>query len=142
MAGWIPGILWALVCMIVAFVYAQKHGYIVKKTEKTSAKEAFKIVLDAVPSLFMIVIIIGGILSGVFTPTEASGIAVIYAFILAVFVYRSIPLSKIKKVLVDAGVMTTIIMLIIGASSVLSFVLSVTGLPQAISNALLSISHN
>ena len=142
MAGWIPGILWALVCMIVAFVYAQKHGYIVRKTERTSAKEAFKIVLDAVPSLFMIVIIIGGILSGVFTPTEASGIAVIYAFILAVFVYRSIPLSKIKKVLVDAGVMTTIIMLIIGASSVLSFVLSFTGLPQAISNALLSISHN
>nr|MBP3282667.1 TRAP transporter large permease [Treponema sp.] len=142
MAGWIPGILWALVCMIVAFVYAQKHGYIVRKTERTSAKEAFKIVLDAVPSLFMIVIIIGGILSGVFTPTEASGIAVIYAFILAVFVYRSIPLSKIKKVLVDAGVMTTIIMLIIGASSVLSFVLSFTGLPQAISNALLGISHN
>lgn len=142
MAGWIPGILWALVCMIVAFIYAKKHGYIVNKTEKTSVKEALFIILDAIPPLFLIVIIIGGILSGYFTPTEASGVAVIYAFILAVFVYRSIPLKEIKKVFVSAGITTGIIMLIIGASSVLSFVLSFTGLPQVISRAILGISSN
>lgn len=142
MAGWIPGILWALVCMVVAFVYAKKHGYIVNKTEKTSVKEALFIILDAIPPLFLIVIIIGGILSGYFTPTEASGVAVIYAFILAVFVYRSIPLKEIKKVFVSAGITTGIIMLIIGASSVLSFVLSFTGLPQVISRVILGISSN
>jgi tripartite ATP-independent transporter DctM subunit len=142
MAGWIPGLLWAAVCMIVVFVYASKKGYVVKRTEKITAKEVFKTLWQAIPSLFLIVIIIGGILSGYFTPTEASGIAVIYAFILSVCVYRSIKLKDIKTVFVNAGVMTTIIMLIIGASSVLSFVLSFTGLPQAISSALLAISDN
>ncbi len=142
MAGWIPGLIWAAVCMIVVFIYASKKGYVVKRTEKITAKEVFKTLWDAIPSLFLIVIIIGGILSGYFTPTEASGIAVIYAFILSVCVYRTIKLKDIKSVFVNAGVMTTIIMLIIGASSVLSFVLSFTGLPQAISSALLAVSDN
>lgn len=142
MAGWIPGLIWAAVCMLVVFIYASKKGYIVKRTTKITFKEVIKTLWEAIPSLFLIVIIIGGILTGKFTPTEASGIAVIYAFILAVCVYRNIKLKDIKQVLVNSGVMTTIIMLIIGASSVLSFVLSFTGLPQAISAALLSISEN
>ena len=142
MAGWIPGLLWAFICGLVTFVYATKHGYIVKRTKKLSFGEVIRTILEAIPSLLLIVIIIGGILSGYFTPTEASGVAVIYAFILAVFVYRSIKISEIPQVLVNAGVTTTIIMLIIGASSVLSFVLSFTGLPQAISSALMGISSN
>ena len=142
MAGWIPGLLWAFICGLVAFVYATKHGYIVKRTKKLSFGEVIRTILEAIPSLLLIVIIIGGILSGYFTPTEASGVAVIYAFILAVFVYRSLKISEIPQVLVNAGVTTTIIMLIIGASSVLSFVLSFTGLPQAISSALMGISSN
>ncbi|WP_036610034.1 TRAP transporter large permease [Oribacterium sp. P6A1] len=142
MAGWIPGLLWAVLCGAVAFAYAAKNGYVVKRTENITLKEAWSTFCRAVPSLLMIVIIIGGILSGLFSPTEAAGVAVIYAFILAVFVYRSIGLQDIYKVLVDAGTMTTIVMLIIGASQVLSFVLSFTGLPQAISALLLSVSEN
>ncbi len=141
MAGWIPGLLWALLCMIVAFVYARKKGYVVKR-DKMTVSIVMKTIWDAIPSLFLIVIIIGGILSGYFTPTEASGVAVIYAFILSVFVYRSIKLKEMPKLLVDTAVMTTIVMLIIGASSVLSFVMSFTGLPQAISNFMLGISDN
>jgi tripartite ATP-independent transporter DctM subunit len=101
-----------------------------------------KTIVDAIPSLLLIVIIIGGILSGLFTPTEASGIAVAYAFILSVFVYRSIKLSELPDILVNAAVMTTVVMLIIGASSVLSFVLSFTGLPAAISKMVLGITDN
>lgn len=142
MAGWIPGLLWAAACMIVAVFYASKRGYVVKRSDGLTAGEAVKIVIDAVPSLLLIVIIIGGILSGYFTPTEASGVAVIYAFVLSVLIYRSITFKDLKKVLVNAGITTTTIMLIIGASSVLSFVLSFTGLPQAISNAMLNISQN
>lgn len=141
MAGWIPGLLWALLCMIVAFVYARKKGYVVKRDRMTFSI-VMKTIWDAIPSLFLIVIIIGGILSGYFTPTEASGVAVIYAFILSVFVYRSIKLKEMPQLLVDTAVMTTIVMLIIGASSVLSFVMSFTGLPQAISNFMLGISDN
>ncbi len=142
MAGWVPGLLWAFLCMVVAFLYAKKHGYVVKRGEKLTGAEIAKTVWDAIPSLLLIVIIIGGILSGYFTPTEASGVAVIYAFILSAFVYKSIKMSDVKDILVSAATMTTIVMLIIGASSVLSFVLSFTGLPQAISNLMLGISSN
>ena len=137
MAGWIPGLLWAACCMVVAFFYARKQGYVIKR-DKLTAKIVGKTIWDAIPSLFLVVIIIGGILSGKFTPTEASGVAVAYAFILSVFIYRTI----IPKLLVDAAVMTTIVMLIIGASSVLSFVMSFTGLPAAISKLVLGISSN
>ena len=127
--------------MGVAFFYGKKHGYVVK-SEAITASRVMKTVWEALPSLFLIVIIIGGILSGYFTPTEASGVAVVYAFILSVFIYRSIKPSQIMGILTDTAVMTTIVMLIIGASSVLSFVLSFTGLPQAISTLLLGVSEN
>lgn len=141
-AGWIPGLLWAGLCMVVAFCFAKKNGYVVRNAQKLTASQVLKTIWDAVPSLFMILIIIGGILGGVFSPTEASGIAVVYAFLLSVLIYRSIKLSEIKDILINTVTMTTIVMLVIGASSVLSFVLSFTGLPQAISNALLSVTDN
>lgn len=141
-AGWIPGLLWAGLCMVVAFCFAKKNGYVVRGAQKLTASQVLRTIWDAVPSLFMILIIIGGILGGVFSPTEASGIAVVYAFLLSVLLYRSIKLSEIKDILVNTAAMTTIVMLVIGASSVLSFVLSFTGLPQAISNALLSVTDN
>lgn len=141
MAGWIPGLLWAALCMIVAFVYAKKQGYVIKR-DKLTLSIVLKTIWEAIPSLFLIVIIIGGILSGYFTPTEASGVAVAYAFILSVFIYKTIKLSEIPRIFVDTAVMTTIVMLIIGASSVLSFVMSFTGLPAAISSLVLGISDN
>ena len=135
------GVSVAALCMVVACVYGAKHGYVMKR-DKMTAAIILKTIWEAIPSLFLIVIIIGGILSGYFTPTEASGVAVVYAFLLSVFVYKSIQIKDIPKILVDTAVMTTIVMLIIGASSVLSFVLSFTGLPQAISSLLLGISDN
>ena len=141
MAGWIPGLIWALFCMFVAFLYSKKHGYVIKR-DRLTAPIILKTIVDAIPSLFLIVIIIGGILSGYFTATEASGVAVLYAFILSVFVYKSIKIKEIPGILKETAVMTAIVMLIIGASSVLSFVLSFTGLPQAISSILLGISSN
>lgn len=127
--------------MLVAFLYGRKHGYVIQR-EKVTPSIALKTIWEAIPSLFLIVIIIGGILSGKFTPTEASGVAVVYAFLLSVVVYRTIKPSQILGILTDTAVMTTIVMLIIGASSVLSFVLSFTGLPQAISTLLLGVSDN
>lgn len=141
MAGWIPGLLWAALCMVVAFIYGRKHGYVIKR-DKLTVKIVLRTIWEAIPSLFLIVIIIGGILSGYFTPTEASAVAVAYAFILSVCVYRTIKLSEIPKIFVDTAIMTTIVMLIIGASSVLSCVMSFTGLPEAISALVLGISDN
>lgn len=137
MAGWIPGLLWTVCCMVVGYYIAKKNGY-VRKAESVSFGQAMRVIWEAVPSLFLIVIIISGILSGYFTPTEASGVAVAYAFILSVCFYRSIKLSEIPGILVNTAVMTTVVMLIIGASSVLSF----TGLPAAISKMVLGITDN
>ena len=123
--------------MVVGYYIAKKNGY-VRKVESVSFGQAMRVIWEAVPSLFLIVIIIGGILSGYFTPTEASGVAVAYAFILSVCFYRSIKLSEIPGILVNTAVMTTVVMLIIGASSVLSF----TGLPAAISKMVLGITDN
>lgn len=95
MAGWIPGLLWAFLCMIVAFIYGKKHGYVVKR-EKMTAAVVGKTILDSIPSLLLIVIIIGGILSGYFTPTEASGVAVIYAFIYQYLFIRALNYQRLK----------------------------------------------
>ena len=73
--------------MVVAFIYGRKHGYVIKR-DKLTVKIVLRTIWEAIPSLFLIVIIIGGILSGYFTPTEASAVAVAYAFILSVCVYR------------------------------------------------------
>ena len=142
MAGWIPGLLWTACCMVVALAYAAKHGYIRKDREKITGRLVLKTLWEAIPSLLLIVIIIGGILSGKFSPTEASGVAVVYALILSVVFYRSIKISDLPRIFLDTANMTTIVMLIIGASSVLSFVMSFTGLPAAISNLVLGISSN
>ncbi len=141
MAGWIPGLLWSGLCMLVAYWFARKHDY--RMTDSHFELRLFiKYLIEAVPSLFLIVIIIGGIVSGIFTPTEAAGIAVAYTFFLSVFVYRTINLAGLKKILSEAAVMTTIIMLIIGSSTVLSFIMSFTGIPQYISSFVLNISSN
>ena len=144
MAGWIPGLLWTAACMVVGYFIARKYGYVRKgeKARKLSGSEVLQTIWRAIPSLLLIVIIIGGILSGVFSPTEASAVAVAYAFILSVFIYKSIDLKDMPRILLQTANMTTVVMLIIGASSVLSFVLSFTGLPAAISKLVLSISDN
>ncbi|QGU96250.1 TRAP transporter large permease subunit [Clostridium bovifaecis] len=140
-AGWVPGLLWAFACGVVAWAYAKKHNY-VAKSSGFNAKEAVRAFIDAIPSLFLIVIIIGGITGGIFTATEAAGVAVAYTFILSVFFYRTIKVSDIPKLLTETAVMTSVIMLIIGASSVMSFVMSFTGIPTAISSMILGISDN
>ncbi|NND79383.1 MAG: TRAP transporter large permease subunit, partial [Maribacter sp.] len=87
LAGYIPGILTGLFLMVVAMVWAKKKGY--KVGQRSSLKEVFKTFIDALPSLFMLVVVIGGIVTGIFTATEASAIAVLYSFLLGLF-YKEI----------------------------------------------------
>ncbi len=91
MAGYIPGILWGLACMAVIFYFAKKKGY--RSTKKYSNSEKVKVFFQAIPCLLMIVIVIGGIISGIFTATEGSVVAVVYSLILSLFFYKSIKFS-------------------------------------------------
>lgn len=140
MSGYVPGILWCLACMAVAYIIAKKNKY--PTSERVPAKVLFQYFVDAIPSIFLIVIIIGGICSGIFTATESAAVAVVYTLFLAMIVYKSIKLSDLPGILRDACETTAVIMFLIAASAVMSFVLSFTGLPTAIGEALLSVSDN
>jgi tripartite ATP-independent transporter DctM subunit len=140
MAGYIPGILWGLACMIVIFFMAKKRGYVIR--QKFSGKEALQVVLQALPCLLLIVIVIGGIITGVFTATEGSVVAVVYSMILSLFFYRSIKPSELPKIFLESAEMTGIIIFLIGCSSIMSWVMAFTNIPAAVSSALLSLTSN
>ncbi|MGU8582373.1 TRAP transporter large permease [Clostridium perfringens] len=140
MAGYIPGILWGLSVMVVAFILAKKYKYSSKYI--ITFKEAIKIFIDALPSLALIFIIIGGIVGGVFTATEGAAVAVVYSFILSFFFYKSIKLKDIPRILLETVEMTGIIIFLIGVSSIMSWVMAFTNIPNAITELLLGISSN
>ncbi|NOQ91623.1 MAG: TRAP transporter large permease subunit [Flavobacteriaceae bacterium] len=139
LAGYIPGILTGLFLMIVASIWAKKHNY--KLGKRSTLKDVFKTFIIAIPSLLLLVIVIGGIITGVFTATEASAVAVLYTVILG-FIYKEISFKKLPQILLDSTSTTAIVMLLIGASMSMSWVMSYENLPQDISTTLLGISNN
>jgi len=139
LAGYIPGILTGLFLMIVAMIWSKKNNYKVGK--RSTLKEVFTEFINALPSLFLLVIVVGGIIFGIFTATEASAIAVLYTLVLG-FIYRELTVKGMPKVLLESIEITAIVMLLIGASMCMSWVLSFENIPQDISTFLLGISDN
>ncbi|MCI9122976.1 MAG: TRAP transporter large permease [Eubacterium sp.] len=140
MAGYIPGILWGLACMIVIFCIAKKRGY--RSSTTFTAKEKWNIFLQALPCLLLIIIVIGGIIGGIFTATEGSVVAVVYSLLLSLFGYKSIKIKDLPQILKDSAEMTGIIIFLIGVSSIMSWVMAFTNIPALVSSGLLSISNN
>lgn len=140
LAGYIPGLIWALACTIVAVAIAKKKGY--KGTEgKFSWSNLGRATLAALPSLGLIVVVIGGIVAGVFTATEGSAISVVYSLILGLL-YKNLNFKKIINILVESAKMSAIVVFLIGVSNILSWVMAFTGIPQMIGESLLSITKN
>lgn len=138
--GYVVGILWALAIMIVVFIVAKKRNYV---TPKSNVKiNVGKVIVDAIPSLLLIFIIIGGILTGTFTAIEASAICVVYSLALSMLFYKTISLKQLPSVIVQAVEMSGVVMLLIAASSLMSFAMAFTGLPAAISDLVLSFSDS
>lgn len=138
-AGYVPGLLIGLALMIVALIYS-----IIKKypTDKmVGFKVFFKRFIDAFPSLMLLVVVIGGIVAGIFTATEASAIAVIYTLVLG-FVYKEITVKDISPILLETVKTSAIVLLLIATSIAMSWVMSYENIPQEISNTLLAISDN
>lgn len=140
MGGYIPGILWGLGCMVAAFFVARKFGYYSK--ERISFSDGLKILLRAIPSLLLIVVVIGGIIGGVFTATEGAVVAVAYSLVLSLVFYRTITWHDLPKILLESAKTTGIIVFLIGVSSIMAWVMAFTSIPSAISSALLGISSN
>jgi len=139
-AGYLPGILVGLGLIAVAAVISVMKKYAVG--ERTGLMESLKRLLDAIPSLLLVVIVIGGIIAGIFTATEASAIAVIYSLILSVFIYREVKVSEIPAILLKTVETTAIVMILIGTSTAMSWILSYENIPQSISATLIALTDS
>jgi tripartite ATP-independent transporter DctM subunit len=140
LGGFIPGVMLGVGLMIVSYIFAIKRGY--PKERKYSWKEALVISRDAILGLMTAVIIMGGVISGVFTATESAAIAVVYAFFITFFVYREIPLKAMKGILYNALKTLAMVMALIAAASAFGWLMAYLRIPALATEALLTISHN
>jgi tripartite ATP-independent transporter DctM subunit len=139
LAGYIPGILTGIILMAVAAIFAYRKKYPVG--ELVGFKTGFFKFLDALPSLFLLVIVIGGIIAGYFTATEASAIAVLYTLILSM-IYKQVKFADMPQILLRTVGVTAIVLLLVATSMGLSWVMSYTNIPQSVSAGLLSLSSD
>ncbi|PPF43644.1 hypothetical protein C5B85_13205 [Pseudoclavibacter sp. AY1F1] len=133
-AGYIPGALWALACAVVVFFYARKHPEL-----RGKPLPAFGIILGtflkALPALGLIVVAIGGIVAGFFTPTEGSAVAVVYALLLS-FIYRTVSVKDLPRLLFESARTSSIVIFLIAVSSIMAFVMTYARLPQLLADTL------
>lgn len=140
MAGFMPGVLMGLALMVVVVVISMKKGY--KDTTKFSGREILKFFWDALLAMLMPVIVLGGIYTGLFTPTEAAVVAVVYGVVVGMFVYRNITPKSLMKILRDAAGSTAQVMILICAASLFGYVLTAHRIPDAIATFILGLSSN
>ncbi|EHN3234450.1 TRAP transporter large permease [Salmonella enterica] len=138
--GLVAGVLWGVGCMLVTLVVAKRRNYRVFFTVQKGM--ALKVAVEAIPSLLLIVIIVGGIVQGIFTAIEASAIAVVYTLLLTMVFYRTLKIKDLPSILLQTVVMTGVIMFLLATSSAMSFSMSITNIPAALSDMSLGISAN
>jgi len=140
LAGIIPGVLLGLLQMGVVAYFARKRDY--PKGSLISLRGALRATFDAALVLMMPLIILGGILTGMFTPTESACVAVFYSLIISVLVYRDIRLRDLPKIIVKTGVISSLVMLVIGTASIFSWLLASEEIPQYLTEAVTHMTHN
>jgi tripartite ATP-independent transporter DctM subunit len=140
LAGYVPGIVLGLALMVVVAVIAKRRRYPVG--EKVALAQGIRIFIAALPSLLLVGIVMGGIILGWFTPTEASAVAVAYTFVLSVIVYREIKWSELPRLLTDSAATTAIVLLLVGTSMGMSWVMSSANIPQTITESLLALTQD
>ncbi|WP_024459749.1 TRAP transporter large permease [Marinimicrobium sp. LS-A18] len=138
--GLVAGVLWGAGCMLVTYVIARRRGY--RSVVLVEKGVAWRVTMEALPSLLLIIVVVVGIVGGVFTAIEASAVAVAYTAFLTMVVYRTVSFGDLRNILVQSLVMTGIIMFLLGTSSAMSFAMAITGLPDLISSVILGLSEN
>lgn len=139
LAGYIPGILTGLMLMTVAVIWAKRKGF--PTGERSNLGEIYRAFVRAFPSLLLLVVVIGGIVVGIFTATEASAVAVLYCLVLA-YMYKEVKTSELPSILINSVGVTAIVTLLVATSISMSWVMSYENIPQEITALLLSISDN
>ena len=140
LGGMVPGVTLGIALMIVSYVIAVKRNY--PKGKKISLREALKVTADAILGLMTAIIIIGGVIGGVFTATESAAIACLYAFIITFFVYREIPLRTIGKILDNSLKTLSMVLALLACCNVFGWLLAYLQVPALVTSALLGISSN
>ncbi len=138
--GYVPGILMGLAFMIYTFFHAKKYNYVLGKVPTLS--QVFKSFIHAIPTLILPIIIMGGIIGGVFTPTEAGVVGVAYAVIVGVVFYKEIKIKDIPRLLLNSAANTAMVIMVISTASLLSWVLTLEQMPQTVTSMMLSITEN
>lgn len=141
MAGVIPGVVITATLLISAFIVSKKNNY-VGEDKKATLGEIGTSFVKAILALMMPLIVLGGIYGGIFTPTEAAVVAVVYSFIVGLFIYREIKWSEIPGIFKDSAVTTAIVMIIISTAGLFSFTLNRLQVPMVISDFFLGITTN
>jgi C4-dicarboxylate transporter DctM subunit len=134
LGGVFPGILLGLALMIYMYLIARKRDY--PRAARTSLRALVIAAVKALPALFMPVIIMGGIMGGLFTPTEAAGIVVVYSLLIGVFFYRKLTLRKLPAILLGSGLESGMVMLLIAMSEPFAWIIAVDQIPQLIIDAI------
>lgn len=139
-AGYVPGFLLGVALMVTCYILAKKRNY--PKGEPTAFREALRITKDAFFAIFAMVIIIGGVSSGLFTATESAAVACIYSFIVGTFIYRELKLKDIPRILANTVKTMAMVYSLIAAAGAFSYMMASLRVPAMITNALLTISSN
>jgi C4-dicarboxylate transporter DctM subunit len=139
-AGFLPGAVNALALMGLVYYYARKLDLPLEP--RMPWREKLRLIWDGGLAVLMAVIILGGILGGVFTPTEASAVAVVYGFVVSFFIYKELTLEDIPRVLLRTSQLTGIVLLVLGMASVFSFVLTFERIPHAVAQAVTDFAGN
>lgn len=139
-AGIVPGVLLAVSLGIVAYIISVKRNY--PKGGKTSLRELVKSFFSAIWAILLVILILVGILGGIFTPTEASIVAVFYSLVVGLFVYKELKMKDIPKLLTDTMITTASIMLLVGFANVFAWILTREQVPQMVATGMLSLTKN
>ncbi|WP_432199688.1 TRAP transporter large permease [Erythrobacter sp. W53] len=140
LAGYGPGIVAGIALIIAAMLVARKEGYPV--SERLSLRESVRTIIPAIPSIAMLAIVVGGIVSGLFTATEASAFAVVYSLFLGIYLHREMKWKDLAGVIIKSAETTGIVLFLIAASTGMAWMLAYSGMPGAIAEGLLTISEN
>lgn len=140
MAGFVPGLIMAFCLIAVIYYYAMRLN--LPRGEATSINAFFTSFKDAILALVMPILILGGIYGGVFTPTEAAAVAVVYSFIVSIFIYKELKLRELGPVIVKAGISTSVVLFVIATSQSFSWLITSAQIPAKVTTAMMSLSTN
>ncbi len=138
LGGVIPGIVMGICLMAYSYVVARRHGY--QPDHAYSLQRALRATVEAIPALFMPIILLGGVLGGFFTPTEAAAVSVVYGLLVGFFVYRELRISSVVELLRLTAYRTALVVIILASTTLLGYVLALEQIPTRVTEALLSLS--